>query len=168
MARKAASSIPAPAKVIAADWFRHTAAEALFPVLMKYHPHLADAKIVALSGPLGNGDGCKVLGRARRLKTTEAAVIKALVTERPPDYVMELDTDKWDILDQKERLALLDHELCHMAGREVNDDGVLGPWLLRTHDLEEFLPVLQRHGPWRPALKDFVKVARQLDLPGIS
>lgn len=151
----------------APDWARNRAAEALLPPLRRHHPHLEGASLVVLMGPLGHAEGCKALGRARRLKTTERALLEALGVETMPAYVIETDSEAWTLLDQAGRLALLDHELCHMAGREMGEDGQLGDWKLRGHDLEEFLPVLQRHGPWRPALRDFCKVARQLDLPGL-
>ena len=151
------------------DWYRHTAAEALLPPLRRNHPHLDEAYIVVLSGPLGHAEGCKTLGRARRLKKTERVLIRALGVHKLPDYVIEVDTESWEkMMDASQRLALLEHELCHLAGRDVDDDGVVGEWKLKGHDLEEFLPVLQRHGAWRTALKDFVKIARQPNLPGME
>lgn len=149
------------------EWSRNTAAEALLPALRRHHPHLENARLVVLSGPLGHAEGCKTLGRARRPKATERALLEALGAE-PPAYVIEVDAEQWAIADMEQKQALLDHELCHMAGREIGEDGAMGDWKLRGHDLEEFLPVLQRHGPWRPMLRDFCKVARQLDLPGLS
>jgi hypothetical protein len=151
----------------AGEWFRGKAAEALLPPLRKHHPHLEAAYIVVLSGPLGVSEGCKQWGRARRLKKTERALLAAMEVERNPDYVIEVDTDTWEIFDMSQRLALLDHELCHMAGRDMNEEGVLGEWKLRGHDLEEFTPVVQRHGIWRPSIRDFAR-AVQPYLPGIA
>lgn len=163
---KAVKAPPKQGQSASPDWGRNGAAEALLPALRRHHPHLEDARIVVLSGPLGHAEGCKTLGRARRPRATERALIEALGAT-PPAYVIEVDADSWSVLGVPERQALLDHELCHMAGREVEEDGKLGDWKLRGHDLEEFLPVFQRHGPWRPMLRDFCKVARQLDLPGL-
>jgi predicted metallopeptidase len=148
----------------AGEWFRCKAAEALLSPLRKHHPHLEAAYIVVLSGPLGVSEGCKQWGRARRLKKTERALLAAMDVKRSPDYVIEVDTDTWEIFDVNQRLALLDHELCHMAGREIDEDGVYGQWKLRGHDCETFLREVQRHGAWRPVLKDLARVMRQLDL----
>jgi hypothetical protein len=155
------------ARGAAGEWFRCKAAEVLLSPIRKHHPHLEAAYIVVLSGPLGVSEGCKQWGRARRLKKTERALLAAMEVERNPDYVIEVDTDTWEIFDMSQRLALLDHELCHMAGRDMNEEGVFGEWKLRGHDIEEFVPVVQRHGIWRPALKDLAR-AIQPYLPGIS
>lgn len=62
------------------------------------------------------------------------------------DFVLEVDEDWWDTLSLEGQIALVDHELCHMA-RDV--DG----YYLKDHDVEEFIAVVKRYGLWRDNLK---------------
>lgn len=66
----------------------------------------------------------------------------------------------WDILDEKQRLALVDHELCHFDLDEEK-----GTPVLRSHDVEEFGEIVKRHGLWRDEVRRLVEVgAKQLSL----
>lgn len=142
----------------AAEWHRNNAAEALVPALRKHHPHLNDATIVALSGPLPKG----ILGRARRPRDTEVALIEA-TGGQAPDYVIDTDSDFWEHASMEQRLALVDHEMCHFSGRKEDKEGNLGKWQVRTpHDVEEFAGVVIRHGLWRSDLKVFVDLANSV------
>lgn len=62
----------------------------------------------------------------------------------------------WQHLGQKQREALVAHELSHIGGR--NDSGSV---VLLDHDIEEFAWVVKRYGQWHPALENF---AEQLGL----
>jgi hypothetical protein len=64
-----------------------------------------------------------------------------------------------------QRVALVDHELCHF-GREEDDKGNRS-WVLVSHDIEEFKGIVERWGLWRPDLVVFsgaVVHAHQLGL----
>jgi hypothetical protein len=70
----------------------------------------------------------------------------------------------WDVLPQKTKVALVDHELCHAwaeANQKEDDDGEAEPVKLsmRPHDLEEFSCIVRRHGLWREDVEDFVENA---------
>lgn len=75
-------------------------------------------------------------------------------------FVIEIASDMWGTDDElgnrfglsdAQRVALVDHELCHCT---VNEDGV--PTLLH-HDVEEFGQVVERHGLWKPDLAWFAR-----------
>ncbi|SDU42295.1 putative metallopeptidase [Jiangella alkaliphila] len=72
----------------------------------------------------------------------------------------------WELLNEKQRVALVDHELCHFE--VIEDDEVDGGRRLATrgHDLEEFTAVVERHGLWRPEVEAFAGAAigAQLEL----
>lgn len=103
--------------------------------------------------------GRTVLGKARSVGGLNAWLAEPIDHEAPAFYVMEIAEDEWEQLDDRQRVALVDHELCHFAP-EVNDEGV---WQLkiRAHDLEEFVAVVQRNGMWRPEIEHVVKVANE-------
>lgn len=103
--------------------------------------------------------GKVVLGKARTVSGLNAWLAEPVDGDAPAFYVMEIAEDEWDLMDDKKRRALVDHELCHFAP-EVNDEGVR-QLKLRAHDLEEFVGVVARHGMWRPEIEHVVKVANE-------
>lgn len=62
----------------------------------------------------------------------------------------------WRHLGERQREALIAHELSHIAGR--NDAGNV---VLADHDIEEFAYVVGKYGQWHPGLEHF---AEQLGL----
>lgn len=81
--------------------------------------------------------------------------------EQIPFFVLEVAQNTWDLLDSKQREALVDHELCHCTV-EWDEDGQvkLG---IRGHDLEEFASIVRRHGFWKSDVSRFSEaVAEQL------
>ena len=66
------------------------------------------------------------------------------------DFTIEFDWTQWRTLTAEQRIALVDHELCHCAW-----DGEHEKWAMREHDVEEFGEIVQRWGLWQPRLKDF-------------
>lgn len=126
----------------------------------KYHNHLNPARIaIAWRKSLKpNVDGQLVLGKC----------IKASDLQReaaPFDFIILLNREIWNDIDfnQKKKLALLDHELCHA---EIVLDKMLEPkydergrniWRIRKHDIEEFKAVVERHGCYKKDLENFAK-----------
>jgi Putative phage metallopeptidase len=79
-------------------------------------------------------------------------------------FVLEFAEDVWRLLEEGQRTALVDHELCHCG---LKLDGTL---TLLGHDLEEFVAVVGRHGMWRPEVENLVRAAQaqQLSLEGVT
>ncbi|MFH0989913.1 MAG: putative metallopeptidase [bacterium] len=74
-------------------------------------------------------------------------------------FVMEVSYKQWIVLTDKERIALVDHELCHAS---LDDKG--NPVIL-DHDIEEFAAIVSRHGLWRESVRKFGYVcADQLNI----
>lgn len=63
------------------------------------------------------------------------------------DFVLEVDETFWDVLNLDQQVALIDHELSHMA---VDENG----FYLKDHDFEEFLHIVERHGCWHSPLPE--------------
>lgn len=131
-------------------------AETAVSLIAEHHQNLLGAPIVYLfMDPAPKSKGRLVLGRARKLSGLNAFLV-ALAAGEVDDpeedhsfFVMEIAKDEWDGSTPQQRVALVDHELCHFA---VDEDGVLG---IRGHDLEEFDAVVRRHGLWRDDVQRF-------------
>lgn len=104
--------------------------------------------------------GKVVFGTARKISGLNAYLAADDVDEAgygaEDFFVIEIAEDVWSVLDSDQRVALVDHELCHCS-LEVTDDGTvkLG---IRPHDLEEFRAVVERHGLWEPEVELFAEV----------
>ena len=120
-----------------------------------HHEHLSDARIVVLfRDPPSMSKGKLVLGTARKGTPAE----RALAAEEP-DFVLMLAAGPWRSATVAQRLALLDHELCHCVGDTENG------WSMRGHDVEDFTEIIERHGLWKEDLEEFGSAVRQLELP---
>lgn len=74
------------------------------------------------------------------------------------DFVMTISEKAWDELAPAQRVALVDHELCHIRRED-------GQWKIGAHDLEEFACIIERHGLWQSDTREFVRRVQQLNLP---
>lgn len=103
----------------------------------KYHTHLIYARIGFLFRSEAPVSGGKVtLGKAK-LVTAEMKVYADY------DFLIWLAKDRYDLMTEEQRTALIDHELCHCLYDDVEEKASL-----RGHDLEEFNCILQRYGFW--------------------
>lgn len=74
------------------------------------------------------------------------------------DALIEVNWEAWKKLKPRQRVALIDHELCHF-GRD--DEAIV----MQHHDVEEFGAIIVRWGPWEPSLVAFHRVmVEQTDL----
>jgi len=71
------------------------------------------------------------------------------------DYVIEVWEPWWEQADDREREALIYHELLHIVRRRTRSGKLR--WALRKHDVEEFTEVARAYGAWTPSLKEFYK-----------
>jgi len=131
------------------------------------HPHLAEARIAALLTDKRKISGNKiVLGTAKKV-SAEDKVLSDF------DFKIILSGEDWAQLTEKEKFALIDHELSHLDvarvpqtetvggrkkpvkdefGRTIytdeikyDDDGK-PKWKLRSHDFENFFHIAERYG----------------------
>jgi predicted metallopeptidase len=118
----------------------------------KHYPEFKKAKIVVL---MRSGNWNKY-GTIRRVsKQMRASGIDG-------DYILTLHGEKWGQLSEKQRRALVDHELYHMVKqKKKNREGKIRiQWKLRHHDIEEFGAIVKRYGLWEPGLVMFAKAMR--------
>lgn len=66
------------------------------------------------------------------------------------DYILTLNGSAWPKMPEKQRKALVDHELYHMSKKKTKNGT---SFKLRDHDVEEFIEIVKRYGNWRPNLQ---------------
>lgn len=131
---------------MATEWERvpPSVVEMAQDLIEKYHRHLMIVRIGLLfrsEAPVTGGK--RTLGQA----STVNAKWKPLLSEEF-DFIIWLAADAWyEDLDDRQRRALLDHELCHCS---LSNEGKPE---IRPHDIEEFAEIVQRHGFWRDDLE---------------
>ena len=126
-------------------------------VIDKWHSGLSEANIVYLfkDVPTWNSKGKTVFARTHKAPEQWQFLAGC-------DVVVIVNKKVWDRLDNKQREALIDHELCHVLKDE--DEKGNPKWSMVTHDVEEFAAVIQRHGMWMEDLKKFMTVAQQMTI----
>lgn len=74
----------------------------------------------------------------------------------PVDFLIVVNEDIWEKITEDQRIALIDHELCHC--RRGDDDKHGNPkWEMVGHDVEEFYSVIRRYGVWSEELRRTLK-----------
>ena len=133
-------------------------------IIDEYHPDLESASIAFLyrSEP-GNKNGKDILGQAAKFPEKMRPLVDV-------DYhfLIWLSFPDWNRFTDKQREALLDHELSHCT--MVERDGEEFPEM-RGHDIEEFNHILERYGFWLNSMRPTVKAvedALQLPLPAFE
>jgi hypothetical protein len=125
----------------------------------KHHSHLGPIRIeyYFLSEPIEER-GKDVWGRARKVTGLNAYLALPVKPEQAIEpkgfFVIEIVKHVWGQLDEKSKLALVDHELCHCW---VDDEGNLK---ITPHDLEEFNSIVRRYGLWRDDVVAFLDAAQ--------
>ena len=109
-------------------------------LIIKYHQHLRGANIRYLFryGPWSNKK------RETQGQAVKVSGVNHFLTGL--DFIILINADVWEQLNEKEKVALVDHELEHCC---KEDD----KFYLQGHDVEDFIRVIRRHGFWSPNLK---------------
>ena len=130
---------------------------------LQWHEELAEASIALAwrKGTKQDVDGHIVLGRCCKVSDLHKEFMKF-------DFVVVLNKEYWDQFDDKKRLALMDHELCHASAsldsetsEQKEDERGRPLWRVRKHDIEEFREVVERHGCYKSDLESFAKSLRE-------
>lgn len=132
----------------------HTAEE----LIEKYHPWLREARIgFVYRDKAQKSKGRMILAQAQTVPAKLQVYLEY-------DFLIWVSKENWEKYADVQRLALIDHELCHC----VRDDGV---WTIRPHDIQEFWQVIERHGLWNNDLRqgrEVMEQAIQRPLPTLS
>ena len=140
----------------------HELYEVMNKLVAKFHQHLSSAAIVLVwqsdlkpspEKKIQLGKCIKVSDRDKLLHGNDFAVL------------LNKDIFESDMLNDDQRRAILDHELCHAQvkrdkkGKPKLDDDGKPIWRVRKHDLEEFRQIVERHGCYANDIIDFVRTA---------
>lgn len=126
-------------------------------VIDKWHQGLAEAKIVYLFKDVETWNSKGKVVFARVNKAPEQWQFLAGY-----DFLLIVNKKVWIRLNQKQREALIDHELCHVL-KDYDSKG--NPkWTLVNHDVEEFAAVIQRHGLWSQEVRQFFTIAQETQI----
>lgn len=150
------------------DWHEHLIDTALIFLFCyepeKMHGNYAMATARKVSGReafwianqfANDGDRSAILGPF--MPVIEKGFVKPI-----DGFLITIHEKTWLGLTKKQKLALIDHELCHCQVEE--DDKGNRKLFLVGHDLEEFRAVVRRHGQWEDGIKEFVEEARAAQL----
>jgi hypothetical protein len=86
------------------------------------------------------------------------------------DFIIVLNREFYDepTVTKEQRIALIDHEMCHAAPTYNDETGEhevdeRGRYLFRTrsHDVQEFFEIIQRNGLWKRDLQQMAEVIVQ-------
>jgi hypothetical protein len=138
-------------------------------LIRDFHPHLAEASIRYLRSTQDKTYKGKVVAAEMRsfnkLQRYLASGTAGEIEEGEEYYLMVYEG--FGLYDATQRRAAIDHELCHLYVKsidEVTGEEKLG-W--RDHDVQEFSDVIERHGLWNQDVREFAAKARQLSLDGL-
>lgn len=141
-------------------------------LIPKYHQHLIDYSVkirYVFTDKTPKSQGAEVWGTCRKVSGLNAFLEDNKSGD--PFFVITISKDVWDVIPDDQKIALVDHELCHAyaeAKQQKNDsdsDDDLetdNPVKLSImpHDLEEFSCIVKRHGLWRENVKNFINAAK--------
>lgn len=122
------------------------------------HAHLAEAKI-GLAWRMGwrtDTDGHMRLGQCRKRGDLDRELDGF-------DFIILLNKEAWPALNEKQKRAVLDHELCHAQlsfdadGNPKYNDRDRLVCRVKKHDVEEFRAIVDRHGVWTQDLEAIAK-----------
>jgi hypothetical protein len=137
-------------------------------LIEEHHPHLMDVayRIVFRSRARKHGKERVVLGTAEIISgrfaffvmTDEEVAKQAETFENPYKmFWMEIASDTWEELTLDQRIALVDHELCHF-GIHSDEDKDEPEMIIVPHDIEEFNDIARRHGLWKSDVETFAAI----------
>jgi putative metallopeptidase len=120
-------------------------------LIHSYHPHLEYAAIILIwkSGWKPDKDGRLIWGECKKASDFDKALVNF-------DFAILLNGDIWPRMPDKQKEALLDHELCHAMG-EYDEEKDEWEWRIRKHDIEEFNCIVERYGAWNKNAEEFLK-----------
>ena len=107
-------------------------------------------------------DGRLTLGKCKKASDLDRELAEY-------DFIILLNQNFWTsaLTEDKQRAALLDHELCHAAvcvdkyGDPIEDERGRKVYRIRKHDIEEFAQIVERYGCYKRDLERFAESIRR-------
>lgn len=132
-------------------------------LIEEHHPHLNDPDVTIyyiFRSDLPKQRGKVVAGEARKITNLAAYFASASEESESPDpfFAMIISRPAWQDLCHNQRVALVDHKLCHMGVRYSRTGEQ--KLVIVEHDLSEFKAVVERHGLWDECLQEMAETMR--------
>lgn len=128
-------------------------AEIATVLIGKLHDHLLPARVGYVFRKQ-----MKKADRVQLAKAKRVPPVWEFVAEL--DFLVVFNWEAWWTLAPHQKLALVDHELCHCVRDPERDR-----WAMAHHDVEEFGQIVRRWGRWKPDLGEFADaLAAQVEL----
>ena len=123
-----------------------------------FHDHLSEARIALAWNTAwkADTDGRVTLGKCRKVGDLDRDIHEY-------DFIVILNREFWNSFNDRQKAALLDHELMHAEiktdehGEPEQDERGRIVYRIRKHDIEEFADVVKRHGLWMHDLELFAR-----------
>lgn len=133
-------------------------------IIEQRHPHLFGLRIVLvwLYAVKPDRDDRLTLGWAKKATDLEREQVKDKGGDAH-DFTVALNFDAWQRFGEKERAALMEHELLHCQvaldaeGEVKQDERGRTVCRMRGHDIEEFRAIVERYGLWKEDLEKFAR-----------
>jgi hypothetical protein len=104
-------------------------------------------------GKLTLGKARKVTGMNALLATPDLVADPEATSEHAAFFAMEIAHDTWELMNMRQREALIHHELCHFQ-LDLDEEGNVALWI-KPHDVEVFASEVRKYGPWKMDLYEF-------------
>ncbi|GAF89263.1 unnamed protein product [marine sediment metagenome] len=116
-------------------------------LIAQHHPHLAvcDNEIAVVFKEKASKAGDAVVAG----KSAKAPELLGVLGETDWKFIITLGADVWVNLDDKEKLALLDHHLCACRVDEKPDNPGEYKFFIQPPDVAFYREEVERHGFWR-------------------
>ena len=132
-------------------------------IIQDWHPHLEGVKIAYISKvkppkKAKKGSPAKQPRQGKKIVMAKAAKVSPKMQALMSDgyvFVIEFNDAIWQELAHEKRIALVDHELCHLGS---DADG----FYLKGHSVEEFREIIKRHGFWKDDVRQFAEQTEQI------
>jgi len=130
-------------------------------LISKYHTSLINSKIAYLfkNKPILKG-GKVVIATAEKCSVKSNALVKYDDEDTDAfDFIITISYPAWNRLNDKQRIAIIDHELEHCLITEDENTGDKKISIV-SHDVEEFASIIRRHGLYK---EDLQKIKNVMD-----
>lgn len=130
-------------------------------LVAQYHPHLA--LIEEDIGVVFREKATEKAGLVIAGATKKAPPILPILTDKKFTYkfIIELGANAWNELDERQKMALLDHHLCAMKVEEDANTGEI-KCVLRPPDFVGYKEEVERWGMWRPMDDDTLSIIEEM------
>lgn len=134
-------------------------------LIKKYHSHLINAKIAYLykNKPMMKG-GKTIFATAEKCSPKSKALITYAGTGEAFDFIITINYTEWQNLSDRQKAAVLDHELSHCLVQD-NDETGETEFKLVSHDLEEFASIVSRHGLYMDSISVMAQAIEDSETP---